>query len=69
VKEGIGREIARQFGLRFRLPRKSQGFLHAANLRDGTDSFTSPPKEDMLWIFSSEKFDGFGRGFFSINLL
>jgi hypothetical protein len=25
VKDGIGREIAGQFGLRFRLPRKSQG--------------------------------------------
>jgi hypothetical protein len=51
-----------QFGLRFRLPRKSQGFfLHAANLRHGTDRFTSPPKEGMLWIFSPEKSDGFGR--------
>jgi hypothetical protein len=25
MKDGIGREMARQFGLRFRLPRKSQG--------------------------------------------
>jgi hypothetical protein len=25
--------------------------LHAANLRHGTDGFTSPPKEGMLWIF------------------
>jgi hypothetical protein len=25
VKDGIGREVAGQFGLRFRLPRKSQG--------------------------------------------
>jgi hypothetical protein len=30
-------------------------------LRHGTDGFTSPPKEGMLWILSSEKFDGFGR--------
>jgi hypothetical protein len=29
--------------------------LHAANLRHGTDGFTSPPKEGMLWIFSPEK--------------
>jgi hypothetical protein len=30
--------------------------LHAAKLRHGTDGFTSPPKEGMLWIFmSSEK--------------
>jgi hypothetical protein len=35
--------------------------LHAANLRHGADGFTSPPKEDMLWIFSPEKSDGFGR--------
>jgi hypothetical protein len=35
--------------------------LHAANLRYGTDGFTFPPKEGMLWIFSPEKSDGFGR--------
>jgi hypothetical protein len=35
--------------------------LHAANLRNGTDGFTSPPKEGKLWIFSPEKSDGFGR--------
>jgi hypothetical protein len=28
--------------------------LHAANLRHGTDGFTFPPKEGMLWIFSPE---------------
>jgi hypothetical protein len=32
--------------------------LHAANLRHGTDGFTSPPKEGMLRIFSPEKSDG-----------
>jgi hypothetical protein len=35
--------------------------LHAVNLRHGTDGFTSPPKEGMLWIFSPEKSEGFGR--------
>jgi hypothetical protein len=25
--------------------------LHAANLQHGSDGFTSPPKEVMLWIF------------------
>jgi hypothetical protein len=35
--------------------------LHAANLRHGTDGFTSPPKEGMLWIFSPETSDGNGR--------
>jgi hypothetical protein len=29
--------------------------------RPGTDSFTSPPKEGVLRIFSPEKSDGFGR--------
>jgi hypothetical protein len=41
---------------------KCRDFLHAAaNLRHGTDGFTSPPKEGMLWIFSPEKSDGFSR--------
>jgi hypothetical protein len=35
--------------------------LHAAYMRHGTDGFTSPLKEGMLWIFSPEKSDGFGR--------
>jgi hypothetical protein len=35
---------------------KLQGFVHAANLRHGTDGITSPPKEGMLRIFSSKKF-------------
>jgi hypothetical protein len=29
--------------------------LHAANLRYGTDGFTFPPKEGMLWIFFARK--------------
>jgi hypothetical protein len=29
--------------------------LYPANLRHGTNGFTSPPKEGMLWIFSPEK--------------
>jgi len=29
----------------FRLPRKFRDLLHAANLRHGTDGFTSPPKD------------------------
>jgi hypothetical protein len=43
------------------IPTKIAGVsLHAANLRHGTDSFTCPPKEGMLWIFLPEKLDGFG---------
>jgi hypothetical protein len=33
--------------------------FHAANLQHGTNGFTSPLKEGMLWIFSPEKSDGF----------
>ena len=40
---------------------KCKDLLHVSNLRHGTDSFTSPPKEGMLRIFSSEKSDGFSR--------
>jgi hypothetical protein len=35
--------------------------LRVTNLQHETGSFTSPPKEGMLWIFSPEKSDGFGR--------
>jgi hypothetical protein len=36
--------------------------LHAVNLRNGTQSFTSLPKEGVLSIFFyPEKSDGFGR--------
>jgi hypothetical protein len=35
--------------------------LHAPKLGHGTDYFTSPPKEGMLRIFTSEISDGFGR--------
>ena len=40
---------------KFRLPRKFKDLLHAANLRHGTDGFTSPPKEGVLRIFSPLK--------------
>jgi len=33
---------------KFRPPLKFRDLLHAANLRHGTDSFTSPPKEGVL---------------------
>jgi len=36
---------------KFQLPRKFRDLLHAANLRHGTDAFTSPPKEGVLRIF------------------
>jgi len=46
-----GREMFRQIWPRIRLPRNSRDLLHAANLRHGTDGFTSPLKEGVLRIF------------------
>ena len=42
--------------------------LHAANLRHGTDGFTSPPKEGMLRIFFSLKNPTVSAGFEPANL-
>jgi len=50
-----GREMFRQISSRIRLPCNSRDLLHAANLRHGTDGFTSPPKEGVLRIFSPLK--------------
>jgi hypothetical protein len=50
-----GREMFRQILSRIRLSRNSRDLLHAANLRHGTDGFTSPPKEGVLRIFSPLK--------------
>ena len=46
-----------------RLPRTHfRVLLHAANMRHGTNGFTSLPKEGVLRFFRPEKSDGFGRG-------
>jgi len=50
-----GREMFRQISSRIRLSRNSRDLLHAANLRHGTDGFTSPPKEGVLRMFSPLK--------------
>jgi hypothetical protein len=56
AKGGImGEKWPVKFSRTTRLPRNCWDLLHAANLRHGTDGFTSPPKEGMLWIFSPEK--------------
>ena len=47
--------MLRQISPRIRFPHNSRDLLHAANLRQGTDGFTSPPKEGVLWIFSPLK--------------
>ena len=44
------REICPVILPKFRHPRKLRDLLHAANLRNGTDGFTSPPKEGVLRI-------------------
>ena len=50
-----GREMFRQIWPRIQLTRNSMDLLHAANLRHGTDGFTSPPKKGVLRIFSPLK--------------
>jgi len=50
-----GREMFRQISSIIRLPPNSRDLLHAANLRHGTDGFTSPPKEGVLRIFFALK--------------
>ena len=63
-----GREMFRQILSRIRLPRNSRDLLHAANLRHGTDGFTSPPKEGVLRIFSALKNPTASAGFEPTNL-
>jgi len=47
---------------------KFRDLLHAANLRHGTDSFTSPPKEGVLRIFFRPKNPTASAGFEPANL-
>jgi hypothetical protein len=56
-----GREIAENFAGSGDFHVTFGFFLHAVNLRNGTDGFTSPPKEGVLGIFSPKKSDSFGR--------
>jgi hypothetical protein len=61
-----GREMFRQISSR--LPRNSRDLLHAANLRHGTDGFTSPPKEGVLRTFFALKNPTASVGFEPANL-
>jgi len=63
-----GREMFRQIWPRIRLPRNSRDLIHAANLRHGTDGFTSPPKEGVLRIFFAHKNPTASAGFEPANL-
>ena len=59
----LGREMAGNLDRKLRLPRiHFRVLLHAANMRCGTNGFTSLPKEGVLRIFfRPEKSNGFGR--------
>ena len=63
-----GREIFPIILPKFRLPRKFRDLLHAANLRHGTDGFTSAPKEGVLRIFFALKNPTASAGFEPANL-
>ena len=63
-----GRESCPVILPKFRLPRKFRDLLHAANLRHGTDGFTSPPKEGVLRIFFRPKNPTASVGFEPANL-
>ena len=64
----MGEKYSDRFRLRIRVPRNSRDLLHAANLRHGTDGFTSPPKEGVLKIFSRLKIPTVSAGFEPANL-
>ena len=63
-----GRERCPVILPKFRLPCKFRDLLHAANLRHGTDGFTSPPKEGVLRIFFRPKNPTASVGFEPANL-
>ena len=64
----VGENLSGNFFPKFRLPRKFRDLLHAANLRHGTDGFTSPPKEGVLRIFFAPKNPTVSAGFEPANL-
>jgi hypothetical protein len=48
----VGEKCSDKFGLESdQLPRNSRDLLHAANMRHGTDGFTSPPKKGVRRTF------------------
>ena len=60
-RRNYGREMAGQFCLWFRLPRKSRVLWYAAQICDMGDGFTSPTRKACCEFFSPEKSDSFGR--------
>jgi len=63
-----GREMFRQISSRIRLPRNSRNLLHAANLRHGTDGFTSPSEGRRAEDFFALKNPTASAGFEPANL-
>jgi hypothetical protein len=64
----MGEKWPVKFSQTIRLPRNSWVLLHAANLRRGTDGFTSPPKECTLRIFFRPKNPMASAGFEPANM-
>ena len=63
-----GREICPVILPKFQLPLKFRDLLHAANLRHGTDDFTSPPKGRRAEDFFRPKSPTASAGFQPANL-
>ena len=51
-RRNYGREVAGQFCLWFRLPRKPRVLWHAAQICDMGDGFTSPPRKACCGFFA-----------------
>ena len=64
----LGENVVREFCLNVDFHATFRDILHAANLRHGTDGFTSPPKEGVLRIFSLLKNPKASAGFEPANL-
>ena len=64
----MGEKCSRQISSRIRLPRNSRDLLHAANLRHGTDGFTSPSEGRRAEDFFALKNPTASAGFEPANL-
>jgi len=64
----VGEKCSRQISSRIRLPRNSIDLLHAANLRHGTDGFTSPSEGRRAEDFFALKNPTASAGFEPANL-
>jgi hypothetical protein len=67
-KEELWARNVQKFCLNFDLRVTFRDLLHAVKLRDGTDGFTSPPKEGVLRIFFRPRNSTASAGFEPANL-